>query len=205
MPRSMSMSRNAGLREHLAEEGARLVERLRRERQREDAVIDLRRRVERPAEALEGEVHRVRARDALRPAVDHVLEEMADAVVRRRLEARADARPQRHVRPVQLRQRRDDDAQPVGECGVLELNRRPRAETRRGTLLVFVLVVASVPAVRLRLLDVVFVDLDVVLRLIAQPLDVQAHRLVALGAEELLHERVAVLLEFVARRRLVLS
>ena len=65
--------------------------------------------------ALEREVHRVGARDAARAAVDHVLEEVADAVVLARLEARADARPERDVRTVQRRQRRHDDAQPVGE------------------------------------------------------------------------------------------
>ena len=103
------------LREHLAEEGARLVERLGREREREDAVVDLRRREERAAEPLEGEVHRVRARHAPRAPVDHVLEEVADAVVLARLEARADARPERDVRAVKLGLRGDDDPQAVGQ------------------------------------------------------------------------------------------
>ncbi len=52
--------------EHLAEERAGFVERLRRKREREDPVIDLRRREERTAQALEGEVDGVRARHALR-------------------------------------------------------------------------------------------------------------------------------------------
>ena len=103
------------LREHLAEERAGLVERLRRKREREDAVVDLRRREEQPAEPLEREVHRVRARHAARAPVNHVLEEVADAVVLARLEPRADARPERDVRAVKLGLRGDDHPQAVGQ------------------------------------------------------------------------------------------
>jgi hypothetical protein len=71
------------LREHFAEEAARLVERVGRQRQREDPVVDLRRREERAPQAFEREVDGVCARDPTGPSVDHVLEEVADSVGRR--------------------------------------------------------------------------------------------------------------------------
>src|ERR1019366_2009813 len=73
--------------------------------------------------------------------------------------------------------------------------------------LVLILVFAPAPAraaVDLRLLDERRVDFDVVLRLLAEPPDVEREGLVALGPDELLDERLTVLRELVARRRLVL-
>ena len=91
MPRSMSMSRKAGCESTSPKSAHASSSDSGGQREREDAVVDLRRGEERAAEALEREVHRVRARHAARTPVDHVLEEVADAVVRARLESRADA------------------------------------------------------------------------------------------------------------------
>src|ERR1022692_1587595 len=58
--------------------------------------------------------------------------------------------------------------------------------------LVLILVFAPAPAVDLGLLDERGVDLDVVLRLVAQAADVEREGLVALGPDELLNECLAV-------------
>jgi hypothetical protein len=118
------------LRQHLAEERARLVEGLGRQRERENPVVYLRRREKRAPEPLEREVHRVGAPDPLRPPVDHVLEEMTDAVVVARLEARTDASPERDVGSMQPGLGDDDHAQAIGERDGMafgdEAHRRPR-------------------------------------------------------------------------------
>src|SRR5579863_5422964 len=63
------------------------------------------------------------ARDPLRAPIDHVLEEMADAVLVRCFEPRPHARPQRNVDAVKRRKRGNDDAKPVGEFGALARRR----------------------------------------------------------------------------------
>ena len=99
----------------LGEEAGRVRERLAGERHREDAEVHLRRRVEVAAEALEREVHVVRVGEARSPPIEHVLEEVREAVLCGRLEARADAHVEGHVRLMELGLGRDDDLEPVVE------------------------------------------------------------------------------------------
>jgi hypothetical protein len=115
--------------EDLTEEERRGVERLLRQGEGEDAEVGLRRGIQVPADSLERIVHRVRAGEPRRAAVDHVLEEVAQTVGRRGLVARAGAHVERDVNAVELRLRCDEDAQPVLEREVFKLE---RAETAQG-------------------------------------------------------------------------
>jgi len=67
------------------------------------------------SEPLEREVHGVRAPMPLRPAIEHVLEEMAEAVRALGFVPRADLDVERHVRPVDVRLGHREDTQVVGE------------------------------------------------------------------------------------------
>ena len=154
------------LRQHLAEERARRVERLGRQREREDAVVDLRRREERPAEALEREVDLVGARDARRSPVDHVLEEMADAVVLGRSRSASRRAPRaRRGRGGGAAAARRRTGSPLARTAL----RMGAAAVIEDSVLVLVFGAARRSAVGSGLLDVGLVDLDRVLRLVAQP------------------------------------
>ena len=101
------------LQQHLGQDPHELAQVLRRRGQAERAVVDVGHRRQRAAQRLEGERQRVSGRIACGSAMQHVLEEMTDAVVRGALEARTDARvdvdhPAAHVRHAHCA-----DAQPV--------------------------------------------------------------------------------------------
>jgi len=76
--------------------------------------VDLRRGVERAAEALEREVHVVRGLQLRRPSIEHVLEEVRDAVRLLVLEARARSNVEREVNAMEMRLRHDHDAPAAG-------------------------------------------------------------------------------------------
>src|SRR5579883_62364 len=90
-----------------------------------------------------------------------------------------------------------------GEADIVNLD-RAGAGTGGESVFVFVLARGPRAPVDARLLHVGFVDLHLALGLFTQALDVQRQRLVALGTEQLLLERLAVLLELLARGDLVL-
>jgi hypothetical protein len=66
----------------------------------------------------------VRGLERRRAAVEHVLEEMRDAVVLGRLVTRTDPKEHRHHGAVRRRPRNDDHAQPVRENFVLVSHRK---------------------------------------------------------------------------------
>ena len=109
--------------QHVGEELARRGERLGRQGQREDAVVDLSCSIQVSAVLLEREVHVVRGRQPVGAAVHHVLEEMADPARLLLLEARPHAHVQGDVRAMELRLRSGDDPKSVVERRDL----RPRA------------------------------------------------------------------------------
>ena len=110
MPRSISIASKIGAR-HTSE----------RNRNRQDSVVRVRRSRERAAESLERQRLLVRGRMRRRDPMQHVLEEVADAVVARAFVAGADAHVQGDGRAPRVRQRDEDDAQPVRQPMALGL------------------------------------------------------------------------------------
>ena len=168
---SISMSANVGSIRTSAKRPVVSRERLGGQRHREDAEVDLRRGVEVAAEALEREVHVVRVRKARRASIEHVLEEVREPVLLRGLEARADAHVESDVRAMELRLRRDDDAESVVERLDPEVALAVRCARVHGLLF---LVVARGARVGLRAEQVVLVDLDLLLRRLAEAAHVVA-------------------------------
>ena len=197
MPRSMSMSRNAGCEStspksaqaSSSDSGGRVARRCR-------GRPASRRRAS-PPSCSNARFTSCALGIAARAPVDHVLEEVADAVVFARLEPRPDARPEGDVRAVKLRLRRDDDREAVGEGAVrsrgsygssLVLFARPRRPARRRP---------SPPGCRL-------VDLDVVLRLSRRRLTYRESASSRFAANDSCTNASRSFVELVARCHLVL-